>query len=87
MFVCSVSIAQELKSPNGNFIMNFSLLQDGTPSYTLKYMGKDVIRPSKLGFELKDDKYSLLNGFTLAEILRGTLMRLVASLVKRARSY
>jgi glucan 1,4-alpha-glucosidase len=66
MIICSTGMAQELKSPDGNFTMNFSLLQDGTPSYTLKYKGKDVIRPSKMGLELKGDKRSLLDGFSVA---------------------
>jgi len=44
--------AQTLKSPNGNFIMNFSLSADGTPTYSLIYKGKTVIKPSRLGFEL-----------------------------------
>ena len=57
--------AQELKSPNGNFTLKFSLEKDGTPSYSLTYKGKDVIKPSKLGFELKKDEKSLLNDFTV----------------------
>ena len=57
--------AQQLKSPDGDFNLNFSLQQDGTPSYTLSFKGKTVIKPSKLGLELKDDKKSLLNDFTL----------------------
>jgi alpha-glucosidase len=32
--------------------MNFSLLTDGTPTYSLTYKGKEVIKPSKLGLEL-----------------------------------
>lgn len=44
---------QELKSPNGNFVMDFSLSKDGKPTYQLKYKGKDVINPSHLGFEFK----------------------------------
>ena len=59
------SIAQELKSPNGEFIMSFSLLQDGTPTYALSYKNKPIIKSSKLGFELKNDKNSLLNGFVV----------------------
>jgi len=47
--------AQELKSPNGNFILNFALNSEGTPTYSLNYKGKEVIKPSKLGLELKDD--------------------------------
>ncbi|MSP85734.1 MAG: glycoside hydrolase family 97 protein [Flavobacteriaceae bacterium] len=59
------SIAQELKSPNGEFTMSFSLLQDGTPTYALSYKNNPIIKSSKLGFELKDDKNSLLNGFVV----------------------
>lgn len=44
-------MAQELKSPDGNLKMNFSLT-GGIPTYTLKYKDKDVIKPSKLGLEL-----------------------------------
>lgn len=47
--------AQTLKSPNGNLIMSFSLGQGGVPTYRLTFKGKDVIRPSKLGLELKDE--------------------------------
>jgi len=56
--------AQKLQSPNGEFKMEFSLQNDGTPVYSLTYKGKDVVKPSKLGFELKNDKKSLLNDFT-----------------------
>ena len=59
------SIGQELKSPNGQFSMNFSLLKDGTPTYELSYKNKPIIKSSKLGFELKNDKNSLLNGFII----------------------
>jgi len=59
------SIGQELKSPNGQFSMNFSLLKDGTPTYELSYKNKPIIKSSKLGFELKNDKNSLLNGFVI----------------------
>lgn len=52
--VCFVS-AQTLKSPNGNLVMNFRLQDGGVPSYTLTYKGKDVIKPSKLGLELRPD--------------------------------
>lgn len=59
--------AQELKSPNGNFTMNFSLLNDGTPTYKLTYKNKEVIKQSKLGLELKNDKQSLLNDFSVSD--------------------
>lgn len=57
--------AQTLQSPGGNFKMYFALESDGTPTYTLSYKGIVVIKPSKLGLELKNDKQSLLNGFEI----------------------
>lgn len=59
--------SQQLKSPNGNFTMEFALQNDGTPSYNLNYKSKTVIKPSKLGLELKNDKKSLLNDFTVID--------------------
>ncbi|MES2240889.1 MAG: glycoside hydrolase family 97 protein [Bacteroidota bacterium] len=64
--------AQQLKSPNGLLTMDFSLKSDGTPTYNLKYKGKDVIKTSKLGLELKNDKKSLLNDFTILETKTST---------------
>ena len=64
--------AQKLKSPNGKFNMEFSLQNDGTPIYTLAYKGKDVIKPSKLGLDLKNDKKSLLNDFAITDIKRSS---------------
>lgn len=46
--------AQQLKSPDGNFTMEFKLLDGGVPSYSLVYRGREIIRPSRMGFELKD---------------------------------
>jgi len=62
-----ISHAQELKSPNGNMAVRFSLQPDGTPIYSLTYKGKVVIKPSKLGLELKNDKKSLLNSFNIVD--------------------
>ena len=64
------SNSQQLRSPNGNFIMEFALQNDGTPTYNLTYKGKIVVKPSKLGLELKEEKNikkSLLNDFTIID--------------------
>lgn len=47
--------AQTLQSPDGNLEMNFRLDGEGRPTYSLTYKGHEVIRPSKLGLELKKD--------------------------------
>ena len=59
--------SQQLKSPNGKFVMEFTLLNDGTPSYSLNYKSKVVVKSSKLGLELKNDKKSLLDDFTIID--------------------
>ncbi|KAA8476110.1 alpha-glucosidase [Arcticibacter tournemirensis] len=46
-------LAQELKSPNGNLSMRFTIQDGGIPTYSLTFKGKEVIKPSKLGLELK----------------------------------
>lgn len=65
LFAFFVTTAQNLQSPDGKFFLTFTLQADGTPVYNLTYKSKTVIKPSKLGLELKDDKKSLLNDFTV----------------------
>jgi hypothetical protein len=67
LMLVSVASAQELKSPDGKFTMTFSVQNDGTPRYRLVYNSKEVIKSSSLGLELKDDKKSLLNDFTVTK--------------------
>ncbi len=80
--------AQTLKSPNGNFVMHFSLNEMGTPTYELHYKGLPVIKPSKLGLELignsqeefntaikneKANDASLYDGFQIVDTHNSTL--------------
>ncbi|WP_282148712.1 glycoside hydrolase family 97 protein [Algibacter lectus] len=58
--------SQELKSPNGDLVMQFSLELNGVPTYKLAYKNKAVIKPSHLGLELKNDEKSLLNSFEIS---------------------
>lgn len=51
--LCTAAVtAQELRSPDGNLLLEFSLQENGVPVYRLDYKGKPVILPSKLGLEL-----------------------------------
>lgn len=63
--------AEQLVSPNGQLRLNFSVNAQGEPVYELYYKDKVVIKPSKLGLELKDDP-GLMNGFTLAGVQTST---------------
>ena len=49
--------AQTLKSPDGRLEMTFRVSDDGTPSYSLKYEGMDVVLDSRLGYVLRGDVY------------------------------
>lgn len=52
---CIFGWAQTLKSPSGNFEMKFYIQDGGIPTYTLTYKGKEVIKPSKMGLDLRPD--------------------------------
>lgn len=57
-FICISFIAnaqQKLTSPDGNLEMTFHLNGEGAPIYELTYKQKPVIKPSKLGLELKKE--------------------------------
>ena len=65
LFIQQVIVAQSLKSPNGKLEMEFSLQEDGTPVYSLTYKDQAVVKPSKLGFDLRDEE-DLLAKFTVS---------------------
>ena len=44
--------AETLKSPDGSVTLEFGLTSEGQPEYSLGYEGREVIKPSKLGFKL-----------------------------------
>lgn len=65
LLVSTAAMAESITSPNGLLKLNFSVNAQGTPVYELSYKGKEVIKPSTLGLELKNDP-GLMNGFTVA---------------------
>ena len=69
LLLCSiVASAQKLTSPDGNLEMNFSLDKMGAPVYELSYKGKAVIKPSKLGLELKKEDANKHTDFEWKEV-------------------
>ena len=63
-----VANAQRLTSPDGNLVMNFSLNPKGAPTYELFFKDKAVIKPSKLGLELKREDPEKKIGFEWTEM-------------------
>ena len=69
MLFCAIIVnAQKLTSPDGNLEMNFSLDAKGAPVYELSYKGKTVIKPSKLGLELKKEDANKHTDFEWKEV-------------------
>ena len=64
VWVCGAIMAESITSPNGNLHLDFTVNTQGEPVYQLFYKGKAVVKPSKLGLELKDDP-GLMSNFTL----------------------
>lgn len=58
--------AAELKSPNGNLVLQADV-KDGCPVYRLDYKNRPVIKESRLGLEVKNEK-DLRSGFRIAEV-------------------
>ena len=67
-------VAQQVKSPNGNVVVSFSLVDNGVPTYQVSYKGKPVIKQSRLGLELtpsnndgiKPEDTNLMNRFKVS---------------------
>lgn len=57
--------AEDIKSPDNNLTLSFSLQAGGVPTYSLSYKGRAVIKPSHLGLELQGTP-SLTSGFAVA---------------------
>ena len=70
-----MAIAGNVKSPNGNIELKFSVDNTGRPVYEMTYKGRAVIKPSHLGLELAKDRHSskwtnetdLMDGFSIAK--------------------
>ena len=67
--------ATEVKSPNGNVGVKFSVDGQGRPTYEMTYKGRAVVLPSHLGLELARDKHAsrglketdLMDGFVIKD--------------------
>lgn len=63
--------AETLLSPGGQVKLEFNLAEGGVPTYQLWFKNKQVIKPSRLGLELKKGK-GLMDGFSQERVERST---------------
>ncbi len=66
-FALNMSAKEVLLSPNGNLSLQFAIGENGAPTYSLDYKGKQVVLPSGMGMELRGKSPALTFG---AEIVR-----------------
>jgi hypothetical protein len=62
----SAARAEDIKSPNSQLTLTFALQEGGVPTYSLTYKGRAIIKPSKLGLDLKQG-VGLSSGFAVAD--------------------
>ena len=64
------ALAQVLTSPDGNLVMDFHLSDGDVPVYSLTYKGKEVIKESRLGFQIRPS-YEFDRDFRIVETREG----------------
>ena len=70
-FITFLVKAESISSPSGNITLKFTLSEQGMPTYQIEYKGIQVIKPSTLGFKIKEGK-SLFNHFRLKKSCTST---------------
>lgn len=64
---CAVNAAETQTSPDGRVKVEFALTQSGEPTYAVTFDGEQIIKPSEMGFRLKDAA-DLDKGFKLVKM-------------------
>ena len=64
------ALAQVLTSPDGNLVMDFHLSDGDVPVYSLTYKGKEVIKESRMGFQICPS-YEFDRDFRIVETREG----------------
>lgn len=76
LIVCQLVVygtsAQQVSSPDKNVVLTFSLNEKGIPTYQMSYKNALVIKTSKLGFILKNDKDNLYDNFNIINTEKST---------------
>ncbi|MGE5356392.1 MAG: glycoside hydrolase family 97 protein [Deltaproteobacteria bacterium] len=67
------TLAQGIKSPNGNTELLFELDNNGTPIYSVLFKGSQIIKPSRMGIHMKD-KEPLASDFEIVTIEKTKIM-------------
>ena len=72
VLTAGISNAQSLQSPSKEITLQFNLVSNGVPSYSVQYNNKFIVVESKLGIKLKE-KTDLASNFTIDSVGHKTL--------------
>ena len=90
-----MAMAGNVKSPNGNIEVKFSVDNTGRPVYEMTYKGRAVVKPSHLGLELAKDKHAskgmqetdLMDGFKICQGRNNLIRRDLATRMGRDQGH
>jgi alpha-glucosidase len=73
LFSCTSTTEKRVSSPNWKNSISISLDENGSPLYSITSYGEQIVSPSKLGLDLKNEKLNfenglMISGFSQAEI-------------------
>ena len=69
---CSHRDGGTLSSPDGEIKVEFALDGEGTPTYAVKFHGKDIVEKSRLGFATLNDSLNFRSGFKVDSVVAGS---------------
>lgn len=69
---CSHRGGETLASPDGEIKVEFALDGEGTPTYAVKFHGKDIVEKSRLGFATLNDSLNFRSGFKVDSVVAGS---------------
>ncbi len=67
VFLFTQSFSQTIQSPDHRLRLSFSLAANGEPVYQLTFNHKPIVKPGKLGLELKGQPH-LVSGFSISKV-------------------
>ncbi len=68
----NLTAGEKVASPDGGIIVDFNLSPSGRPTYSVSFQGEEIVRPSGLGFLLKDAT-PMIDGFRVDSITRASV--------------
>lgn len=66
LFSCTSTNEKQVSSPNGENIISISLNENGSPFYSISSHGEQIVSPSKLGINVKNENFCFTSGLKIS---------------------